>query len=100
LVGYSIKRKELKNMDLNKIRELVSKDEEELFNGFFSERTIRADLSARREKRNFYIEVMNRFIDDHMTIANAMQFQDSNIAEKSKKCKNEASRLLDIIYDY
>jgi hypothetical protein len=87
-------------MDLNKIRELVAKDEEMLFNGCFNERTVKADLSARREKRDFYIETFNRFIDDHRTISPAVQTQDAALAEKSKKCQNEASRLLDLVYTY
>ena len=87
-------------MDLTQIRELVAKDEEILFYGCFKESTVRADLSTRREKRNAYIEYFNKFIDDHRTISNAVQTQDAALAEKSKKCQNEASRLLDIVYEY
>jgi hypothetical protein len=90
-------------MDENQMkvaRELVAKDEEALFEGYFSERVIRADLSTRREKRGFYIETFNKFVDDHRTIMNAVQGQDSALAAKSEKCKKEASRLLDIVYEY
>ena len=89
-------------MDLSQIRELVAKDEDMLFNGCFNESTVRSDLSMRREKRNAYIEYFNKFIDDHRTISNSMevQSQDSALAEKSKKCQKEASRLLDIVYEY
>ena len=87
-------------MDLAKVQELITYDESLLFNGCFNESTIRADLSTRREKRDFYIESFNKFIDSHRTISNAVQTQDVALAEKSKKCQNEASRLLDIVYDY
>ena len=87
-------------MDINQIRELVEKDEEMLFSGCFNENIVRFDMSTRREKRNTYIVYFNRFIDDHRTISNAVRTQDAELAEKSKKCQKEASRLLDIVYSY
>ena len=87
-------------MDFDRIRELVATDEKELFDGCFNEKTIRFDLSYRREKRDYYIEVFNRYIDDHRTISNSLQTQDPALVEKSKKCQKEASRLLDIVYSY
>ena len=91
-----------KTMDLNKIRELISNAEQELFNGMFSEKTVRADLSARRnQKRDFYIQAFNKFIDDYRFVANTMQSSgESELAQRSTKCKEEASRLLDIVYEY
>ena len=87
-------------MDLEKLREFVTHDEALLFTGCFNESTIRADLSFRREKRSFYVEAFNKFISDHRNISNVLQTQDDALAEKSKKCQNEASRLLDIVYGY
>ena len=89
-------------MDLSRIRELVTNDESMLFNGCFNESTVRFDLSTRREKRNFYIEAFNRYIDDHRAISSSMEIQsrDAALVEKSKKCQKEASRLLDIVYEY
>ena len=97
-------------MNFAKIRELIEKDEEVLFHGCFNERTVRADLSTRREKRDTYIEYFNKFIDGHRSMFNAVQSQDSalekkikkcqKLAKKIKKCQKEASRLLDIVYDY
>jgi hypothetical protein len=87
-------------MDLNRIKNLVSQDENVLFHGCFNEKTIRADLSFRREKKNFYIESYNKLIDDHRTISNALQIQDDALKERSRKCQKEASRLLDIVYEY
>jgi len=87
-------------MDLTKIRNLVAKDEEMLFSGCFNETTVRADLSTRREKRSKYIEYYNKFIDDHRTILNVVQTLDTALAEKSRRCQKEASRLLDIVYEY
>jgi len=87
-------------MDLIKIRELIENDEEVLFHGCFNERTVRADLSTRREKRDTYIEYFNKFIDSHRSMINAVQAQDAALVEKIKKCQKEASRLLDIVYDY
>ena len=87
-------------MDIGKVRDLVAKDEEMLFNGCFNEKVVRADLSTRREKRNAYIKYFNKFVEDHRTISNAVQSQDATLAEKSKKCQKEASRLLDIVYSY
>lgn len=46
-----------KIMDKEEIREIVTRDEDLLFNGCFSEIIIRSDLTTRRaEKRDFYIE--------------------------------------------
>jgi len=87
-------------MDLSKIRDIIAQDEEVLFNGCFNERTVRADLSIRREKRSKYIEYFNKFIDEHRDISNAVQTQNAALAEKSKRCQKEASRLLDIVYSY
>lgn len=91
-------------MDLNAIRELVEKDEEELFEGCFSEKRVRFDLSTRRNvKRDQYIQYFNKFMDDHRNIIILLERQpsrDTELIEKSKKCKNEADRLLDIVYSY
>ena len=87
-------------MNLEEIRKIVENDESLLFNGCFNESTVRFDLSTRREKRNAYIEYYNKFIDDHRAISNALQTLDAALAEKSKKCQKEASRLLDIVYEY
>jgi hypothetical protein len=87
-------------MDIARIRDFVAKDEEMLFSGCFNESTVRADLSIRRDKRSTYIEYFNKFIEDHRNISNALQTQDAALAEKSKRCQNEANRLLDIVYSY
>ena len=89
-------------MDLSDVVKLVEMDEELLFDGCFNEKVIRADLSMRREKRNFYIEAFNKFLDNHRTISTSIEvrLQDASLAERSKKCQNEASRLLDIVYEY
>ena len=89
-------------MDLAGIREIVTNDESMLFSGCFNEAIVRFDLSTRREKRDYYIEVFNKFIDDLRTISSSMEVQsrDASLAEKSKKCQKEASRLLDIVYEY
>jgi len=87
-------------MNLSQIIEFITKDEDVLFNGCFSERIVRADLSTRREKRNKYIEYYNKFIDDHRTLSNTLQNIDASLAVKSKQCQKEASRLLDIVYSY
>jgi len=87
-------------MDIDEIRDFVSNDESLLFNGCFKESVVRFDLSTRREKRGFYIESFNSFIDVHRSISNSIQFQDAILAQKSKKCQKEASRLLDIVYEY
>lgn len=90
-------------MDIDKISELISQDEEELFIGCFCESTIRADLAFRREKRDYYIQAFNKFIDDHRDIINYMEMQQptaTDLIEKCRKCKKEASRLLDIVFSY
>ena len=89
-------------MDLSEIRDNIADIEDILFTGCFNESVIRSDLSIRREKRDFYIDSFNRYIDVLRTISNSMELrlQDAALAEKSKKCQKEASRLLDIIYEY
>ena len=88
--------------NLRVITEAVKKDEEILFNGCFNESIVRFDLSTRRnEKRDFYIESFNKLIDSHRTMLNVLFASgESNLIERINKCKNEASRLLDIVYEY
>lgn len=91
------------DIDLNEIREIVANDENTLFRGCFSESVVRFDMSTRREKRDYYIQAFNKFIDEHRILINVLRFhqdRDLNLIEKSKKCKNEASRLLDIVFEY
>ena len=88
-------------MDLAKIKELVAHNEDVLFGGCFKESLVRFNMSTRRNvKRDFYIEAFNEFIDCNRTISNAIQIKDAALIERSKKCQNEASRLLDIVYCY
>ena len=85
---------------LEEARKFVANAEQLLFTGCFNESTVRFDLSTRRSKRSKYIEYYNKFISDHRAISNAVQIQDAELAKRSKKCQNEASRLLDIVYSY
>ena len=74
------------------------------FHGSFNEKIIRFDLSTRKnEKRDFYIKHFNKFIEDHRMIKNVVRTQFAGAAgltERVGKCKKEASRLLDIVYEY
>jgi len=91
------------DIDFVKVSRLASEDEVALFSGSFCEKILCQDLSMRRSKRDKYIEYYNRFISDHRNIISMLQSQqswDMNLIEKCKKCKNEASRLLDIVYEY
>jgi len=91
------------DIDFGKVSELVSSDEEVLFSGCFSERVLRHDFSYGRSKRDKYIEYYNQFITNHRGFINMVRMHrswDTDLIEKCKKCKNEASRLLDIVYEY
>ena len=91
------------DIDFKEVSALVSSDETALFSGYFCERVLRQDLSTRRSKQGKYIEYYNRFIDNHRDIINMVQTLrswDTVLIEKSKRCKSEASRLLDIVYEY
>ena len=91
-------------VDLNKLKEFVSSDEKMLFDGCFDEKVVRFDMSYRRaEKRDYYIQTYNKFIDDYRNILNVLKFDhasESGLIEKCTKCKKEASRLLDIVFEY
>lgn len=89
-------------MDLDELREQIEDVESVLFDGCFSENTLRASLSFEREKRDFYKKSYNKYIDLNRTISSSVEVrsQAADLAERSKKCQKEASRLLDIVYEY